>query len=110
MMSILSNVGGGVNPSEDEEYLLSDEVFSGDYPGLFEFLARVRIGGQDRKPGRLIIWCEPGKAHICLSDKHTGSVAFHAAVGVTEALEGAERRLQDGKLDWRKDKRKRYGT
>ena len=107
-MSILGNVGSGVNPAGDDDYLLSDEVFQTDYPGLFEFLARIKIEGENRLPGRIIIYCEPGKAHICLSDKHTKSVAFHAGDGVVEALEGAERRLQDGKLDWRKDKRSRY--
>lgn len=109
-MSILSHVGADVNPPQDEEYLIQDEVFSADYPGLFEFLARIKIEGVVRKPGRLILYYEPGKAHLCLSDKHTGSVAFHAAEGLTEALEATERRLQEGKLDWRKDRRARYST
>lgn len=107
-MSVLDKVGQDVNPPQDEEYMLTDDVFSTDYPGLFEFLARIKIGGVVRKPGRLVLYYEPGKAHLCLSDKHTGSVAFHAAEGLIEALEATERRLQEGKLDWRKDKRARY--
>ncbi len=107
-MSILDNVGAEASPDENAEYLVEDENFSTQLPGLFEFLARVKINGQNRKPGRLILYYEPGKAHCCLSDKHTGSVAFHAGEGLYEALEALERRLQEGKVDWRKDKRSRY--
>ena len=107
-MSILSNVGAEASPDQNAEYLVEVEVFQTEYPGLFEFLARVKIEGKDRKPGRIILYYEPGKAHLCLSDKHTGSVAFHASEGITEALVACEGRLQEGKLDWRKDKRARY--
>lgn len=109
-MSILGNVGKDVNPSKDEEFLVTDDLFSTEYPGLFEFLARVKVNGTPRRPGRIIIYYDSGKASLCLSDKHTGSCAFHVAEGITEGLEGAERRLQDGKLDWRKDKRARQYT
>lgn len=107
-MSILDNVGAEASPDENAEFLVDDENFQSQHPGLFEFLARVKVNGKDRKPGRLILYYEPGKAHCCLSDKHTGSVAFHAAEGLYEALEGVERRLQEGKVDWRKDRRSRF--
>lgn len=107
-MSILENVGAEASPDENAEYLIEDEAFSTEFPGLFEFLARVKINGVSRKPGRIICYYEPGKAHLCLSDQHTGSVAWHAAATHAEALHGAERRLQEGKMDWRKDKRRRY--
>lgn len=107
-MSILDNVGAPATPSPDEEFLHEDEDFQNQYPGLFECLSRIRHSGRDRLPGRLIIYYEPGKAALCLSDKHTGSVAFHAAEGVSEALEGLEKRLQGGTVDWRKDKKARY--
>lgn len=107
-MSVLDNVGAAAEPAQDAEYLVEDDLFSTEYPGLFEFLARVKIGGVVRKPGRIVLYYEPGKAHLCLSDKHTGSVAFHGSESLLEALAGCERRLQDGKMDWRKDKRARY--
>lgn len=107
-MSVLGNVGAADGPAPDAEYIIEDELFSAEYPGLFEFLARVKIGGVVRKPGRIIIYYEPGKAHLCLSDKHTQSVAFHADDGLLEALSGAEKRLQESKLQWRKDKPRRY--
>lgn len=107
-MSILDAVGGDVNPPNDAEYLADDENFSTQYPGIFEFLARIKINGKNRKPGRLIIYFDAGKAHLCLSDKHTGSCAFHASESVESALEGAEKRLQAGSCDWRKDKRSQY--
>lgn len=107
-MSVLENVGAAAEPAADAEYIVEDDLFSTEYPGLYEFLARVKISGVVRKPGRIVLYFEPGKAHLCLSDKHTGSVAFHSSDSVAEALSGAERRLQEGKLDWRKDKRARY--
>lgn len=109
-MSILGNVGSGVNPSDDDDYLVSDDLFSTEYPGLFEFLARIRIDGKPRRPGRVVLYYDSGKANLCLSDKHTGSCSFHADEGIQEALEGVEKRLQEGKMDWRKDKRARGYT
>jgi hypothetical protein len=107
-MTVLDTVGAAAEPAPDMEYICEDELFSTEYPGLHEFLARIKIGGVVRKPGRLVLYYEPGKAHVCLSDKHTASVAFHSSESIGEALSGAEKRLQDGKLDWRKDKRARY--
>lgn len=107
-MSILDNVGAPAKPPEDREYLIEDELFSAEYPGLFEFLARIKVNGVERKPGKLILYYEPDRAQLCLSDAHTKSVAWHAAGSVAHALEGCERRLQEGKVDWRHDKRARY--
>lgn len=107
-MSILDNVGAPGGPGPESEYINEDEAFQEEFPGIFEFLARVRYHGNDRLPGRLIVYYEPGKASLCLSDKQSGSVAFHAGEGVQEALEGLERRLQGGTVDWRKDKKARY--
>jgi hypothetical protein len=107
-MSILDNVGSYVKPPPDAEFLAEDDAFSTQFPGIFEFLARIKVNGVQRKPGRLIIYFDAGKAHLCLSDKHTGSCAFHAAESVEEALEGVEKRLQGGGMDWRRDKRSRY--
>lgn len=104
-MSILDNVGSYVKPPPDAEFLAEDENFSTEYPGIFEFLCRIKVNGQNRRPGRLIIYFDSGKAHLCLSDKHTGSCAFHASESVEEALLGVEKRLQAGSMDWRKDKR-----
>lgn len=109
-MSILDNVGAPATPQPDQEYLIEDGDFQQQYPGIFEFLARVKYNGRDRKPGRLILYYEPEKAFLCLSDKESGSVAFHAADGLNEALEGLEVRLQAGGVDWRADKRKRYSA
>ena len=106
-MSVLQKIGAPSRSEENGEFLCDDGIFSTEFPGLWEFLSRVRLAGQDRKPGRLILYCEPEKVCLCLSDKHTDSVAFHVAEGVQEALEGAEKRLQEGRLDWRQDKRKR---
>lgn len=106
-MSILDKVGAAAPIDENREYLLEDSHFSDEFPGIYEFLARVRINGKNRKPGKLILYYEPEKAQLCLSDQHTKSVAWHAAKGLQEALEGVEKRLQAGSVDWRYDKRAR---
>ncbi|GAI79143.1 unnamed protein product [marine sediment metagenome] len=108
-MSILDHVGAAAPLDDDREYQCEDELFSADYPGIYEFLARVKISGKNRKPGKMIVYYEPERAQVCLSDNHTRSVAWHAGKGVTEALEGLERRLQAGTVDWRYDKRARTG-
>lgn len=107
-MSILDGVGANVNPPDDGEFLVEDEGFSNQYPGLFEFLSRIRVNGADRKAGRMIVYYEAGKAHLCLADKQTKTCSFHAGESVDDALEGCERRFQEGKLDWRKSKRAMY--
>ena len=106
-MSVLQKIGVPSRDDSDGEYLADDELFSTEFPGLWEFVSRVRLAGEDRKPGRIIIYCEPGKVCLCLADKQTASVAFHVSEGLQMALEGVEKRLQTGTLDWRKDKRTR---
>lgn len=106
-MSILENVGAAALLDENREFQCEDDLFSAQYPGLYEFLARSRIEGKNRKCGKMILYYEPERAQICLSDNHTKSVAWHADKGLNEALEGLERRLQAGTVDWRCDKRAR---
>lgn len=104
-MSILDLMPQATGPSDDQEYSCPDEGFSDRFPGIYEFLARIRHKGESRKPGRVILYYEPGRAAVCFSDAESKQVAFHLDVGLEEALEAAERRLQSGKLDWRKSKR-----
>lgn len=104
-MSILDAIARDAKPHDGEEFLHPDEGFSTEFPGLYEFLARVRLAGVDRKPGKLIVYFEQGRVNLCLSDVHTGQVAFHVGDDVQGALEGVEQRLQAGKMDWRKSKR-----
>lgn len=104
-MSVLDKVGAAAPIDDTREYLVEDELFSADYPGLYEFLARVRISGKNRKPGKLLVYYEPERCQVLLIDKHTKSCAWHASKSVNEALESLERRLQAGTVDWRYDKR-----
>lgn len=104
-MTILTAIGAAVKPHEGEEFLAPDEGLSLEFPGLYEFLARIKVEGHDRKPGKLIVYFEPGRINLCLSDAHTGQVAFHVGESLQEALEGVEQRLQAGKMDWRKSRK-----
>lgn len=104
-MSILDKIASSAVSDDQAEFTCSDEVFGAQYPGIYEFLARIRHAGNSRKPGRLIIYYDQGKASLCLSDADTKQVAFHIDSGIYEALEAAESRLQSGSMDWRHSKR-----
>lgn len=108
-MSIIDNIVSSATPDGDDDQNLEGGDFASEYPALMEFLSRRRYQGQDRQVGRVIIYTEPGKGCVCLSDKQTRQVTFHVADSIDEALKGIDRRLADGKCDWRKDKRARYG-
>lgn len=101
VMSILDSVGVPGKPPEGVEFEATDDEFSQEYPGIYEFLARIVVKGEPRKPGALILKYQTGKVNLCLSDAHTGSVAFHVGETMTKALQGAETRLQAGSMDWR---------
>ena len=107
-MSIIDHIVDSGNADDGGEFLLEDGVFGAEYPAMFEFMSRHRYKGNARATGRVILYCEPGKGCVCLSDKHTGQVAFHVADTLAEAMEGMERRLASGKCDWRKDKRSQF--
>lgn len=107
-MSILDRLNESVKETPGTEFIAEDSAFSDQFPGIHEFLSRVKYRGDDRKPGRLICYYEAGKASLCLSDQHTGMVAFHTASGLLEALEACEARLQNGGLDWRKSKKAQW--
>lgn len=104
-MSILKKIADSAAPAGDQEFCTQDEGFSTQYPGIYEFLARIRHEGNARKPGRLVLYYDQGKASLCLSDAETKQVAFHVDEGLHEALEATERRLQSGSMDWRHSKR-----
>lgn len=106
-MSILDRQKISRKPIADGEFLLEEDEWAQEYPGLFEMLTRVRYQGKDREPGRLIIFAGPGKATLVLCDKQTSQVAFYTGDGIAEALSGLERALGAGSVDWRKDRRSR---
>lgn len=104
-MTILDHVGAGVKRPDGAVWEAEDSDFQAKYPGIYEFLAKILVGEQSRSPGALIIKYQQGKANLCLSDAHTGSVAFHVGDSVEKALQDVEARLQAGKLDWREGKK-----
>lgn len=107
-MSIIDHIVSSGNAGVGGEFLVDQCDFGGTYPSLFEFVARSVYDGKPRAPGRIILYCEQGKGCVCLSDKHTAQVTFHVADSLFEAMEGMDRRLRDGKCDWRKDKRNQF--
>lgn len=106
-MGILDNVGAKAKPPLSGDNLAEDEAFETEYPGIYEFLCRVKVNGKDRLPGKMLIYYENGCAALCVTDAHTGSVAWHIAKTIAEALEGLEKRFQYGDVDWRVSKPKK---
>lgn len=106
-MSVLSKVPTPEGPDPKREFAIEDDGFGEQYPGLFEIIARIRWEGKKRKTGKILLFVDQGKASLCLSDVATGQVAFYKSNGFLEALEGIERALQEGTVDWRTDRRSR---
>lgn len=88
-------------------FLIDDDSFQEDHPGIFEMITRHSYEGKHRKVGRLIMYAEPRRAVLVLCDVESGLVAFYAKETFGEAFEGLEQALQAGTLDWRKDKQSR---
>lgn len=107
-MSILANVGNQGKRDSIGDYAFEDEQFSMQYPGIYEFLSRVLFEGQPRQPSALLVTVEPRRVQLCLMDRHTAQVTFHASRCLSEALEGLEERLQSNKVDWRVDKKQSW--
>lgn len=107
-MSIVANIGNGGNPTTDDEYAFDDEIFSSQYPALYEFLSRIRVEGKSRQPSALLVTVEPRRVQLCLMDRHTAQVTFHAARGLSEGLEGLDGRLSENECDWRVDKKQAW--
>lgn len=109
-MSILDKMQQSQKEPVRGDFLIADDPFAESYPGLFELLARGKYKGKSRKPGRLIMYAEPSRATLVACDADSGQVAFYTSETFAEALEGLEKALQAGSLDWRPDKKARYRT
>jgi len=81
-----------------------DADFRRDYPTLFDFLTLQGISGTARRTGTLLIFCEDAKVKGCLNDRDGGFHAFFSSDSFKGLLEGLNRDLKAGVLDWRKSK------
>jgi hypothetical protein len=106
-MGILDNVGAKVKPPLFGEFLAEDELFSTEFPAIFELLSRVMVKGVERLPSKLLLYYQEGCCALCLTDPHTGSVGWHISKTYAEAMESLESRLQHGEMDWRISKPKK---
>lgn len=107
-MSVLDKMQQSLKEPVRGDFLVVDDPFAESYPGIFELLTRGKYKGKSRKTGRLVMYAEPSRATLCLCDVDSNQVAFYASEGFMEALEGMEKALQAGSLDWRPDKRAKY--
>lgn len=106
-MSVIGKIKQSRDKVAKTDFIVQEDSFAADYPGVFEMLARREYQGKSRKPGRLILYAETDRATLVLCDVDAGNVTFYAAETFSEALEGLEGALQGGSCDWRKDKRSR---
>lgn len=90
------------------DFLVDQDAWGDQYPGIFEMLSRCKWKGEGRKGGRLILYCEPNRATLVLCDSDAGEVTFFAADSFGEALGGLEEALQAGSCDWRQDKKSQF--
>ncbi len=104
-MSILDKKKVSRKGKVEGDFLVLDDPFGEQYPGVFEMLARVKHQGKDRLAGRLIFYAEMNRATLVLVDAESKEVTFYSAETFAEALEGLEKALQAGTCDWRVDKK-----
>ena len=103
-MSIISDAGVGVKRAEGQEYECDEGDFSAEFPGIYEWLARIYLNGKTRDGASLTIKYRSGGVSLCLSAATEGLVGWHQGKTVQEALEGLEKRLQASTMDWREKK------
>lgn len=103
-MSIIDDAGVGVKRQKGQEFECEDELFQGEYPGIFEWLSRILLKGKAREGASLTIKYKDGGVSLCLSAPQEGLVGWHQGKTYHEALEALEQRLQAGKMDWRERK------
>lgn len=84
-----------------------DPALREDYPRIHQFLTQSRWGGVTRKTGTLLVFCDDCKFKVCLNDRETGMSAFLSFGSILEALDGLEKALTIGDLDWRTPKWKK---
>ena len=69
-------------------------------------MTQTDVSGRPRRPGSLTVFCEDGRVKGALSEREEGLVAFLSGKTVLELLEGLEKGLATGSLDWRPSKRR----
>lgn len=109
-MSSLSDFRSVRNRRSGEEFEAPDEGFQAKYPALYEWMARTVLKGSPRGVASLTIKYRDGGVNLCLSAPAEGVVGFHQADTVLDGLDALERRLEDGKMEWRdkQDRQRRY--
>lgn len=103
-MSIIRDAGVGVKRAEGQEFEAEDPDFQQEFPGVYEWLARVMLDGKTRDGASLTIKYRAGGVSLCLSADTEKLVGWHQGKTVHDALEGLEKRLQASKMDWREKK------
>lgn len=101
-MSSLTGLDDQHKREDGREHEAADPDFQAEYPGVYEWLARVVDNGEERKVATLTVKFRDGGVNLCLSASQEGVVGFHQGETVHEALEGLEHRLQASKMDWKK--------
>ena len=105
-MDILPTPSDPSSPSSVREYIAEDDSWQSRFPGIYEYLARIKWHGRDREPSRLVVYYEDEQCTLMLTDPHTGKLLFHTAKALESALEELEERLMEAPVrGWKTDKR-----
>lgn len=103
----LSLLAEGAVYKSTGDYLVACDAFQGAYPTLFDLLALGKWEGKARETGNLMIFVSSGRATVRVMDPDSCQVCFFTESTISDALEGLERALVEGRADWREDRRKR---
>lgn len=93
---------GGSGPFDG---LVSDPAFEESFPALFEHCCLPAWeDGSPRRTSTLLFFCEEGSWKVCITDKAAGRVAFVSSRTFQDLLGTLDRMIQEGRLEWRKQK------
>lgn len=85
--------------------LLDDAKFLKDFPALLELVSATSWeDGKSRKTSTMLLFVEEGRWKCCLSDREQQLTAFLSAGTHQGLLQAAEKGLQGGTVEWRKQK------
>jgi len=99
------------SPGDDENEFVwvNDDEFAKKWPMLHQVLWAKSAYGKPREAGRLNVFCDEGKIKVCIACPTEGQVAFATIESLDSLFVKLEFMLQQGRLDWRADKKHRKG-
>jgi len=103
--SVFDQMGQVSVDSGSEFDYVECQAFAERFPNLNEVLFAKKVKGEERSPGRLMLFVDEGKVKVCITCPSEGVCAFTVIASPYTLCEDLESRLKKGTLEWRVDKK-----